>query len=78
MATTKRIAVGMRDKLTNAATSFVLSLDPMTPCLLSKINLTTFLTIKKMRKRIRITVILMSPKITILFEMERKVSLRMR
>ncbi len=64
--TRKSIVVGIRVRDTKAITSLVLSLAPGTFLLSSNISLTRFRITRKMRRRMRRTFRLMTPKMSIL------------
>ena len=60
---------GKRDKIIKARTSFVLSLAPIIPFLLSNRSLTRFLKVRKRSNSRRMTLILIKEKIRILSDM---------
>ena len=66
--TKNRIMVGRSDRVMKAKTSFVLSFAPMIFFLLSNRSLTRFRTVRKRRRRSRMTFILIRAKTSILLE----------
>jgi hypothetical protein len=66
--TKNRIMVGKSDRVIKARTSFVLSFAPMIPFLLSNRSLTRFRTMRKRRRRSKITFILIRAKTSMLLE----------
>jgi len=78
METRNNRTVGIRDRLTNAATRRVRSFEPTTPRRRSKISLTRFRTIRKISRMIRMILMLMRPKMRTLLEIGRIVSCLVR